>query len=601
MTEMPPKAENGPSLVPGAYGTPRYGSDVIVDLLRGFGIPYAALNPGATYRGLHDSMVNYGGNTPEMILCTHEEIAVSIAHGYAKVTGKPMAAIVHDVVGLLHAAMTIYYAFIDRVPMILIGATGPLDRTKRRPYIDWIHSALVQGNAVRDYVKWDDQPASHRDFAPSFARAYRIATTEPAGPVYLCYDAGLQEDELTAPVDVAAVVNAALPTPAQADPRALERAAEWLAGAQRPVIVTEFTARHASAFDELVALAETLGAGVIDLNGRMNFPNRHALNVTGGDALASADVVLAADVGDLYRALNQLDRDSKDRATRPRTAAGCKIIDLGLSELRSSKWSEDIGQLQPVDLSIVADTSIALPALNALLRERIRKDDPARAAAQERVAALHRSIHAGWAESARKGWDDAPMTPARLASEVWDVIKGEDWVLTANTLEEWTLRLWDMDGPARHPGRSFGTATQIGTSLGVALAYRGTGKLVVDIQPDGDLLYDPGALWTAAHDRLPMLVVMYNNRAYFNDWEHQIRVARHRGTPEANAFLGMDISDPAPDFAMLARSFGWHAEGPIEDPRQVRPALERALRAVKEGRPALVDTIVRKRPLTRFR
>src|SRR5439155_2955876 len=203
----------------------RYGSDVIVDLLRAFGIDYVALNPGASYRGLHDSLVNYGGNKPEMILCTHEEIAVSIAHGYAKVTGKPMAAIVHDVVGLLHAAMTIYYAFIDRVPLILIGATGPLDRTKRRPYIDWIHSALVQGNAVRDYVKWDDQPATVADFPASFARAFRIATTEPAGPVYLCYDAGLQEDALAAPVSVDAVLRGALPSPVQADPRALERAA----------------------------------------------------------------------------------------------------------------------------------------------------------------------------------------------------------------------------------------------------------------------------------------------------------------------------------------------------------------------------------------
>ena len=248
MTDLLSRPAAGATLVPGSYGQQRYGSDVIVDLLRGFGIPYAALNPGATYRGLHDSIVNYGGNTPEMILCTHEEIAVSIAHGYAKATGKPMAAIVHDVVGLLHAAMTIYYAFIDRVPLILIGATGPLDRQKRRPHIDWIHSALVQGNAIRDYVKWDDQPATIADFPASFARAYRTAVTEPAGPVYLCYDAGLQEDELAAPVDVAAFVNAALPAPVQADPRALERAAEWLAAAERPVIVTELTARHPSAF-----------------------------------------------------------------------------------------------------------------------------------------------------------------------------------------------------------------------------------------------------------------------------------------------------------------------------------------------------------------
>jgi len=601
MTDLLSRPAASPALVPGSYGKQRYGSDVIVDLLRGFGIEYAALNPGATYRGLHDSIVNYGGNKPEMILCTHEEIAVSIAHGYAKVTGKPMAAIVHDVVGLLHAAMTIYYAFIDRVPLILIGATGPLDRTKRRPYIDWIHSALVQGNAVRDYVKWDDQPATMADFPASFARAYRIATTEPAGPVYLCYDAGLQEEALDGPVRVDGVLKGALPTPVQADPRALDAAADLLARAQQPVIVTEFTGRHPEAFTALVGLAELLAAPVIDLNGRMSFPTRHPLNLTGGNPLATADVVLAVDVGDLERALNELDRESVARAKKPRIPADCKVIDLGLSELRTSKWSEDLGALQPVDLSIVADTTLALPALTDAIRERGHADDPARSSRRDRVAAVHREIHAHWAEDAKRGWDDIPMTPARLASEIWAVIKDEDWVLTANTLEDWALRLWDMDAPSRHPGRGLGTATQIGMSLGVALAYRGTGKLVVDIQPDGDLLYDPGALWTAAHDGLPMLVVMYNNRAYYNDWEHQIRVARHRGTPEENAFLGMDISEPAPDFAMLARSFGWHAEGPIEDPRMVRPALERALRVVKDGKPALVDTIVRRRPMRRYR
>ena len=575
----------------------RYGSDVIVDLLQGFGIEYVAINPGSSYRGLHDSIVNYGGNRPEIITCTHEEVAVAIAHGYAKVTGRPMAAILHDTVGLLHGAMSIYYAHVDRIPLLVLGATGPLDRTRRRPYIDWIHSANVQGNAVRDYVKWDDQPATVADFPASFARAYRIATTEPAGPVYLCYDVGLQEDELAAPVDASSAIIAARPTPAQADPRALERAASLLAGARSPVIVTEFTARHPEAFPELVALAEELGAGVIDLNGRMNFPNRHPLNVTGGDALASADVLLALDVGDLYRALHRLDRVTHEKQRR--TPQGCVIVDLGLSELRSSKWSEDLGQFQPVDLSIVADTSLAIPALRELLRGRVRPEVAAERRA--RNAEAHRTIAERWAKQAREDWDASPMTAARLASEIWEAIRGEDYVLTAATLEDWALRLWDMERPDRHPGRSFGTATQIGTSLGVGLAYRGTGKLVVDVQPDGDLLFDAAALWTAAHHRIPMLVVMYNNRAYYNDWEHQIRIAEHRGTPVENAYIGMDLMDPDPDFAMLARSFGWYAEGPITDPNAVRPALERALREVKAGRPALLDTIVRKREGKRYR
>ena len=576
----------------------RYGSDVIVDLLKGFGIQYAALNPGATYRGLHDSIVNYGGNCPEIVTCTHEEIAVAIAHGYTKVTGKPMAAIVHDVVGLLHSSMAIYYAHIDRVPVLVLGATGPLDRSKRRPYIDWIHSALVQGNAVRDFVKWDDQPASVADFAPSFARGYRIATTEPAGPVYLCYDAGLQEDELERPVSVKAEVEAALPTAPQADPAALADAADRIAKAERPVIVAEYTGRDADAFREVAALAELIGAPVIDLQARLNIATRHPLNFTGSEAMLNvADLILALDMGDLFRALNRLDRTTHEKQSRIR--AGCAIVQIGLMELRSSKWSEDIGQFQPVDLSIVADTRLALPELRALLeKRRSPKWAERRARLEKHNAALRSEVE----KQSRLHWDDSPIWPARLASEVWDAIKAEDWVLTGADLEDWAPKMWDIDSPARWPGRSLGTATQIGISLGVALAHRGDGKLIVNIQPDGDLLFDPGALWTAANLKLPMLAVMYNNRAYYNDWEHQLRVAEKRGTDKAKANIGMDLSDPAPDFAMLAKSFGWYGEGPIDDPKDVGPALRRAIDVIrKEGRPALLDTIVRKRELTRFR
>ena len=546
--------------------------------------------------------MNYGGGKPEIILCTHEKVAVSLAHGYAKTTGKPMGAIVHDVVGLLHSTMGVYYAQLDRVPVIVMGGTGPMDRTKRRPAIDWIHTAQVQGEAVRNFTKWDDQPHSIDDFPASFARAYRIATTEPAGPVYLCYDAGLQEDEIGHPLSVESVVNGARPAPVQADPAALARAAEMIARADRPVIVTEFTGRHPEAFAELLGLAEDLVAAVVDMHGRVNFPNRHPLNLSfgSGEALKDADLVISLDVGDLHRALNELDRDSRDRAKRSRLAPGTPIVDIGLSELRLSKWAEDLGDFQPVTLSIVADTRLALPELRRLLRERMRGRD--RTARRNAIAARHDDLVTAWEREAKVDWGAGPMTAPRLASEIWSVIKNDDWVLTANTLEDWALRLWNMDSPARHPGRSFGTATQIAVSLGVGLAYRDTDKLVVDVQPDGDLMFDPGALWTAANSRIPILAVMYNNRAYYNDFEHQIRVAHHRGTPVENAGVGQEIDQPAPDFAMMARSMGWYAEGPITDPDQAGPAIERAAAYVREKRmPALVDTIVRRRDQKRFR
>ncbi|HZQ61673.1 MAG TPA: thiamine pyrophosphate-dependent enzyme, partial [Casimicrobiaceae bacterium] len=211
------------------------------------------------------------------------------------------------------------------------------------------------------------------------------------------------------------------------------------------------------------------------------------------------------------------------------------------------------------------------------------------------IAERHRAARARWADQAKQDWEASPIALPRLASEVWQVIKDEDWVLTANTLFDWTRKLWRFDRPYRHPGKSLGTATQIGISLGVALAHRDAGRLVVDLQPDGDLMFDAGALWVAAKHKIPLLVVMYNNRAYYNDWEHQIRMAKRRGTPVERAHIGMDLTGPDPDFAAMARAQGWYAEGPFERADGLNDALKRAVARVKAGQPALIDTVTQKR------
>ena len=225
----------------------RYGSDLVVDLLRAVGIEHVALNPGATFRGLHDSLVNYGDRTPEHLLTTHEEIAVALAHGYAKAKGRPMAAVVHDIVGLQHASMAIFNAFCDRAPILVLGGGGPMDATRRRPWIDWIHTALVQGNQVRDYVKLDDQPASVSAIPEAILRAWRVARTEPQGPVYVCLDAALQEQPLDRPIPLPDAARFEPPAPPHADPRALEEAAQKLVDARAPVIVVEALGRRPEA------------------------------------------------------------------------------------------------------------------------------------------------------------------------------------------------------------------------------------------------------------------------------------------------------------------------------------------------------------------
>jgi acetolactate synthase-1/2/3 large subunit len=568
-------------------GQKRYGSDVMVDAIKACGFRYVSLNPGSSFRGLHDSLVNYGGNTmPEMITCNHEKIAVAVAHGYAKASGEPMACILHDIVGLLQGTMGIYYAYIDRAPVVVFGGAGPMAYDRRRPNIDWIHTANVQGNVVRDYTKWDDQPASIASVPESVMRGFRVATAPPQGPVYIALDAGLQEDEA---VDVELPNWERLKPPSRVgpDPRALHDLATRLCAAERPLLVAGYAGRDPAAFGQLVELSELLGAGVVDTGWRLNFPNRHPHNVTGTNAVAEADCILFVDVKDMGKWTQELDRTTRRIASLIHPDAS--VLDVGFNELGLSAWSHDFAQLHETDVQVTADTAVALPLLLDLCRE-LNAD--ARRPWRKRLAALHEETGTRWRDEAQRDASLSPVATSRLAAEVWTVVKDYDWVLTAGTASDQAQLTWDFDRPYRHPGRSLGTATQIGISLGVALAHKGTDKLVVDLQPDGDLMFDLGALWIAAYHRIPLLAVMFNNRAYYNDWEHQERIARHRGTDVDRAFIGMEIDKPAPDFAAAARSLGWHGEGPIDDPEQVQAAVRRAAEIVAhERRPALVDVV----------
>ena len=578
-----------------------YGSDIIVDLMKAYEIEYAALNPGATFRGLHDSIVNYGGNrSPQIILCNHEEIAVAVAQGYAKAKGRPMAAIVHNIVGLLHAAMAIYTAWLDRTPILVMGGTGPMAVEHRRPWIDWIHTALVQGNAVRDYVKWDDQPASLQGIVESFIRGYRIATTEPHGPIYLCFDAELQEQKLDGPVPIPDLRRYAPPTGAQADPSALQTAARWLTEAENPIVLADYVGRNPGVVPSLVRLAESLALPVIDLGSRFNFPNTHPLDLTGAEAdlLKQADVVLALDVFDIQKAVATTDRTA--RLARSLLPQNVRIVHISFNDFMVSSWAQEQGRLQEVDLPIAADTSLAVPALADLCARAVEGDGALRARRdrrQERLERMHRSLRDNWREAAERARDERPISLPRLALDLWEVVKDEDWVLVNRGLRGWTRWLWEWRSGAPYVGAHMGGGVGygIGHSVGAALAL-GRTRLCIDIQPDGDLLYTPSALWTAAHHHIPLLIVMFNNRSYYNDEEHQILMARARGRPVENAHIGQAMADPPVDFAGMARSFGIEAWGPVEEPGDLKPALERAVRYVtRERKPALVDVVMQPR------
>jgi acetolactate synthase I/II/III large subunit len=572
-------------------------SDVIVDLIKAYDFPFITLNPGASFRGLHDSLINYGDNKPPMMLCNHEEIAVQIAHGYAKATGKPAAVILHNLVGLLHACMAIYYAYLDRVPIFIMGATGPMDEAKRRPHIDWTHTALVQGNAVRDYTKWDYQPTSIHGVPESFARAYSVMMTEPKGPIYMCYDAAMQEAPKTEDVPLPPPGSAKVPAPMAPDPKAIEAIADKLLKAEHPMLLAEYVGRRQGGFEAMVALAETVGAGVWDVNNALNFPNKHPLCLSmDKTSFRKSDLIVGLDLKDWEKQITELNSTTRTLERLP--PENCDYVEIGFGELGISKWAMDYCRMQPCSVRAIGDTSIGIPELTRICNERIAGNVVLGKRIADRKVAIgkrHDEVWAKWQQDARKDWDASPITFQRLAMEIWDVIRHEDWVLTANNLKHEVRKLWDFDKAYRHPGVELGTSTQIGISLGVALAHKDKGRIVVDINPDGDLMFDAGALWIAAKYEIPLLIVMHNNRAYYNDWAHQIRMAKLRGTDEAKAHIGMDLFGPEPDFGALARSLGVYGEGPIDNPKDVRPALERALAIVKQGKPALVDTITQHR------
>ncbi len=573
----------------------RYGSDLIVDLMKLLGIEAVALNPGSSFRGIHDSLVNYESGTkpnPEMILCCHEEIAVAVAHGYFKATGKIMPAIVHNVVGLQHASMAIYNAWCDRTPVMVMGGTGPMNSSKRRPWIDWIHTAQVQGNLVRDFVKWDDQPFGVEAIPSSMMRGYRIAMSDPHGPVYLCFDVSDQEAPIDKEIPLPDPRRFRPPAPLQAEAEAIKEAARLLASAQNPVIVADYVGRNHDAVLSLVQLADLLSIPVIDLGARLNFPNTHALNLTGKnqDLIANADVIMGLDVTDLYGAL--VKQDPATHAAVPATKPGCKVIHVTLADLAVRSLTSDFQELAPVDLPIVANTKVFLPAL---IEELQRQGKFSKSVVEERrkaLAAQHDEMHGRW-----EVFSSGAGMKSRSRRRAWPTKSGKRLkTKTGCWLPERSVVGPAVCGPGINPAcSSAATAAAVWDMVRRRPSARrcpiaARARFASIMQRDGEMLYTPSAMWTAANTGVPLLTVMTNNRVYYNDVEHQENVAITRGRPVENKLVGMEMAKPAVDFANLARSFSLHGEGPITEPEQIRPAVERAIKVIKEEkRPALVD------------
>ena len=589
---QPKKKEEKEKRIPGDIVIERPGSDFMVDVIKSLGIEYIATNPGSSFRSLHESLVNYGGNTkPELLTCTHEEAAVAMAHGYAKAAGKPMAALIHGSVGVQHAAMAIYNAWVDRVPLMIFTGNG-LDATKRRPGTEWNHSVQDPALLVRDFVKWDDYPMSLAHFAESTVRAYKIATTPPMEPVLINADIDLQEEGIHE--EGLKVPKLSRSRPPQGDRAALAQAAKWLVSAENPVIIADRCARNQDGVRLLVELAEALQAPVVDLGGRMNFPMTHPLcHNEGRRALVrEADVVLLLEVADAWGQFNSLSDPHKEHRALGRKDG--RIVNLSMQDVFIHSNYQDHQRYQPVDLAISGDAQASLPALIEEVRK-LSGDDRKRAFAArgEKLKDAYTKEKRRARDEAAHGWDLAPISTARLAAETWNGIKGEPWSLAVSDRIPWARRLWPVTEYHHMLGGSGaqGVGYAAPAALGVALANKAKGLLTVTFQPDGDLMYSPGILWTAAYHKLPVLFVMHNNRGYHQEIMHVQRMASlHKRRPDT-AWVGTILDKPAIDFAKLAQAQGVWAEGPIEDPAKLGAALQRAVAVVKRGEPALLDVV----------
>jgi len=579
----------------------RSGSDFMVDVIKSLGIEYVASNPGSSFRGLHESVINYGGNeNPEFITCCHEESAVAMAHGYSKIEGKPMAVFLHSDVGLQHGSMAIYNAFCDRVPVYLIAGNA-LEINSRRPGVEWDHSVQDAAAFVRDCLKWDDVPISLDHFAESAVRAYKIATTPPMAPVLLVADGELQEGAIPddAKFHIPKLTHA---MPPQGDSGSVAEAARMLVAAENPVILLERTARTADGLQYTVELAEILQAPVVDLAARMNFPSQHPLNQTERTraVIGGADVILGLEALNFWGTIHSY-RDQLHRTSAPIIKQDAKLISISASDLYMKSNYQDFQRYTEVDLAMAADSEATLPSLIEAVKRQLT-DDHKRAFADrgKKLASQHEGALRRARDEAAFGWDASPITTARLCAEIWGAIKNEDWSLACEVspwVNRWPLRLWNFDKFHQYIGSSggFGVGYGAPASLGAALANKKHGRLTVTIQNDGDLMYAPGVLWTSAHHHIPLLSVMHNNRAYHQEVMHVQRMCDRRSRGIDRASIGTTITDPNINFAMVAKGMGVYSEGPITDPKDLGPAILRAKEVVKRGEPALVEAVTEPR------
>ena len=586
-----------PVNLPANQSEPEYVSDVIADLLAKLDFGYVFLLPGASYRGLHDSLVNHNRNlNPQIILATSELSAASMAHGYSNATGKPSLCILHNLVGLMNGSMGVYNAWCDRAPVVYLGGSGPLDPDQRR-FIDWNHTASTQSDIVKKWVKWTDEPPTANTTLKSILKATTIASTPPFGPVYVSVDSGLQEQPVDDSIETfdPSLPRYKAPPPAGPNEDALEQAAEMIVNAEFPVLVGGRFAIYEEMRRPLIEILELTGAGGLNDRAVYSWPSNHPQNLSGDkDALLEADVVVCMDVIDVNNVMGTYAVRRRSDQLDARQKAPPKLIDMSLNPIDNNSWTGFGGPTPPVDLQLLCEPAYGLERLAAAVRKKLERDPSSHdriTARKKMLAERHTRLRAAQLEKAKQNWDSSPLKVERMIHQVYQAVKDKPWTLTAANHRSFNEVVWDFPGAGAFLGADGGGGVGYNTSaaVGAALALRDKGRFCVSIGGDGDYLMAPAAIWSAVHYRIPMLHIVNNNSTWGNDEVHQIEVAHMRNRPKENAWIGQAMRDPIIDFAKVARGFGAWAKGPAGTPEEFAKVLREAVAEAEKGNVAVID------------
>jgi thiamine pyrophosphate-dependent acetolactate synthase large subunit-like protein len=478
----------------------------------------------------------------------------------------------------MHGTMAIFNAWCDRMPIVILGATGPVDAVKRRPWIDWIHTARDQGALIRPYTKWDDQPASPGAAREALLRGWWLANAAPQGPVYINLDAEMQEAKLTdelPPIDIHRFIPAVAQAPA---PEVVRAAVELLSNAKKPLILAGRVSRSLDAWNARVALAEAVGARVgTNLKVGAAFPTDHPLHVSPPAAFVNEELVAAIKEADVIMSL-----DWVDLAGTFKSAGGwpsAKVIQVSLDQNVHNGWSMDHQALPPVDLFVAADTDATVAALVEALPKGVSKK-PALAVVPA-------------PKKARRSGDDE-IAVEDLALNLREAVGERDVTLTHVSLS-WHGGWWQFHHPLDYVGSDGGGGVGggPGITVGAALALKGTGRMAIGVCGDGDFLMSATSVWTAVHYRIPLLIVVANNRSFYNDEVHQERMAVARKRPVENKWIGQRMGDPEIDLAQMATAQGAKGFGPITRIEDLAATFAKAIAAVEAGGVAVVDVRVK--------